>query len=115
MAEIDQNEIDKLRKLGATVQLDDGGEGVRLTAQFRGTPESRDRQAWKSTLEEWERHLSDKMKPFGGHMVDGSLSLSGQTVELVVPVKDLEAAVRKLSDDDIGVRLTQERTIDPNF
>ena len=41
--------------------------------------------------------------------------MSGQTVELVVPVKDLEAAVQKLSEDDVGVRLTEERTIDPNY
>jgi hypothetical protein len=112
---IDPKDIDRLRKLGATEQLQGGVEGVRLTAQFRGTPASRDRRAWKSELEQWERHLSDEVKKFGAHTVDGSLSMSGQTVELVVPVKDLEAAVRKLAEDDVDVRLTQERTIDPNY
>jgi hypothetical protein len=115
MDKIDQNDIEKLRKLGAIEQLQGGEEGVRLTAQFRGAPATPDRRAWKSTLEEWERHVSGQMKQFGAHTVDGSLSMSGQTVQLIVPVKDLEAAVRKLSEDDIDVRLTQERTIDPNY
>ena len=115
MDEIDPKDIDKLRQLGATEQLQGGVEGVRLTAQFRGAPASRDRRAWKSTLEEWERRLADEMKQFGAHTVDGSLSMSGQTVELVVPVKGLEATVRKLAKDDVGVRLSKERTIDPNY
>jgi hypothetical protein len=115
MDEIDPKEIDKLRKLGATEDLQGGVEGVRLTAQFRGSPMTHDRDAWKFALQEWERHLADQIKQFGAHTVDGSLSMSGQTVELVVPVKDLEATVRKLAEDDVGVRLSRERTIDPNY
>lgn len=115
MAEIDKTEIEKLRKLGAMETTRGGEEGVRLTAQFRGAPSTPDRKAWKETLEQWERRLDEKIRPFGAATVDGSLSTSGQSVELVVPVKDLDAAVKALSDDDIGLRLSRERKVDPKY
>lgn len=112
---IDKRDIARLCRLAQTVQLGNGVQGVRLTAQYPGHPTGRDQQAWTVTLREWQRHLDDDLRPFGACTVEGTLSYSGQTVEILVPLDEVDATVQRLRQEDVDVRLQEERRIDPDY
>lgn len=112
---IEKRDIERLCRMDMTERCSNGAQGVRLTAQYPGRPASRDRAAWSSTLQAWERDLDADLRPFGACTVDGTLSYSGQTVEILVPLDEIDATVQHLQQDDVDVRLQEERRIDPGY
>ena len=114
MDRIDRRAIEKLRRLGMTESLADGAEAVRVTAQYSGRPSSPNRKAWTERLTSWERQIADDAGRMGAELVEGSLSVSGQTVELLVPITRLESLRCALERDEVRVRLLEEHDVDPS-
>ncbi|MFS4438904.1 hypothetical protein ACMA5I_11880 [Paracoccaceae bacterium GXU_MW_L88] len=115
MDRLGPQEIEKLAASGETETLPGGAPGLRLTAQYPGRPTTRDRSEWAAELQKWEQHLAEDIREMGGDTVDGSLSMSGQTVELLVPLDVVEVTVRKLESQNIAVTLQRERRVDPSY
>lgn len=107
----DQNDLEKLRRLGLVRTMPDGTEAVKITAQYRGAPSSSDRGAWRAQMEAWQSLLSGELANFGAQIVPDSLSLSAQTVEAVVPTRRLDEVAKKLSDKDVRVDLVVPRQV----
>lgn len=110
---VDKRQIERMLALDQTDTLSDGEPGLRFTAHYAGRPSSRDRALWAQQLRTWQRRLAADLKDVGVEQVEGSLSLSGQTVELVVPLKRLEDILKTLDDRGIDVVLLREHGIDP--
>ena len=107
----DQNDLEKLRRLGLVRTMPDGTEAVRITAQYRGAPASPDRHAWRVEMEAWQDVLSGKLANFGAEIVPNSLSLSAQTVEAVVPTLRLDEVAKNLNNEDVRVDLVVPRQV----
>ncbi len=108
MPKIDYSEFEKRIAQGFTEKLSDGRNGLRFTARMKERPKTRDRDQWKLLVQLWQNQLAEQIADVGIEVVPGSLSHSGQTTELLVPVDQLEAAMRKLSDQDLEVRLQKD-------
>ncbi len=104
-----QNALEKLRRLGLVRTMDDGSEGVAVTAQYRGAPTSSDRSAWKAEMEAWQQDLGGTLAKHGAKLVPNSMSLSAQTVEALVPTANLDQIADELRSDDVRVDLVIPR------
>ncbi|KAB1068595.1 hypothetical protein [Methylobacterium planeticum] len=107
----DHSDLEKLRRLGLVRRTADGAEAVKVTAQYRGAPVSRDRQAWKAEMEAWQKGLDGKLAKHGAEIVPNSLSLSAQTVEAVVPTMQLDAITNELKGEDVRVDIVVPRQV----
>ncbi|AWN34675.1 hypothetical protein [Methylobacterium radiodurans] len=105
----DQNALEKLRRLGLVHQTADGAEAVTVTAQYRGSPASSDRNAWRAEMEAWQQNLDGTLAQHGAELVPDSLSLSAQTVEALVPTAQLDALATALKTDNVRVDLVVPR------
>jgi hypothetical protein len=100
---MDNHKIQKLRNLGAISRLDTGEEGVRVSLQYKPRLDEPSRTARRDILHrEFEKIASECLSE--GTQVDlGSLSVSGQTVEAVLPVKNYDRLVNDLEQKDVRV------------
>ena len=85
------DEIEKMRRLGLVERTPDGAEAVRLTVQCRSSAAGQSRENWRETLLDWQRDIGRRLADHGASLVHGSLSVSGQTVEAIVPLDELPA------------------------
>lgn len=92
-------EIARLRQLGLTERRPGGAEVIRCSVQFRRRPSGHSRAAWRRIIAGWEADIARVVSDAGGALVPGSFSLTGQLVEVLVPV-DALAQVR----DEIDAR-----------
>ena len=109
MVELDK--IEKMRRLGLTDRTSAGAEAVRVTAQCRGALAGHSRESWRSTLQAWERDVERKLASHGGELVKGSLSITGQTVEAIVPVDELPSIVDEMTDSNVRLDVVVPRQI----
>ena len=98
-----RDEIAKMRRLGLVERTPDGAEAVRLTVQCRRSAAGQSRQSWREMLLDWQRDIGRRLADHGASLVQGSLSLSAQTVEAIVPVDELPAVCESM--DDCGARV----------
>jgi hypothetical protein len=105
----DQYALEKLRRLGLVHQMADGAEGVTITAQYRGSPASNDRTAWKAEMEAWKEDLDGTLAKHGAELVPNSMSLLAQTVEALVPTSKLDELASALKTDNVRVDLVVPR------
>jgi len=98
-----RTDIEKLRRLGLTEISSQGEQAIRLTAQCRVSMFERGRHERRVLLEEWKSGLEKKLHAFRSDVVPNSLSLTAQTVELVVPINEVQAVDSALSADDVRV------------
>ena len=106
-----EGEIEKMRRLGLTERSADGVETVRISIQCRQTAAGHTRDSWCGVLQAWEREVDRTLAPHGGRVVRDSLSVSGQTVEAVVPVAELPAVFEEMGQRDARVDLMRERRV----
>lgn len=95
---MDPHLLDKLLKLDATERLGDGRTGVRASVQY---PERIDapRDERRERLAAEFSQVGDLLHNFGGELDLQSMSVSGQSVEAVVPLDtydEVEQAVRSV-------------------
>ena len=100
---IGHDEIEKMRRLGLVERTPDGVEAVRLTVQCRWSAAGHSRQSWRETLLDWQQDIGRRLADHGACLVQDSLSVSGQTVEAIVPVDELPAVCETM--DDCGARV----------
>ncbi|KJJ99593.1 MULTISPECIES: hypothetical protein [Pseudomonas] len=100
---VETREIEKLRQLGLTEQTSAGVEAVRVTAQCRLSAAGYTRDKWRSALLDWECGIEQQLASHGAELVPGSLSVSGQTVEVVVPIDQLSSVVAEMADADVRI------------
>ncbi|NLD69777.1 MAG: hypothetical protein GX644_13315 [Limnobacter sp.] len=103
------DEIEKLRRLGLVERLPDGAEAVRLTVQCRRPVAGQSRERWRDALLDWQRDIGRRLADHGGCLVQDSLSVSGQTVEAIVPVDELPAVCNAMAGCDARVDLLMPR------
>lgn len=100
---MEAREIEKLRNRGMTVPTAGGDEGVRITAQCRRLFGDQSRQERRLALEAWGQDLELRIATHGGQIVPGSLSVTGQTIDVIVPIESLPSLEADLSSSDIRV------------
>lgn len=98
-----RNDLDKLHQRGLTEQTSRGEQGVRLTAQCRAPLFDHSRQERRAILESWQKTLQDRLTNYRAELVPDSLSVLGQTVEVIVPLETLQSAEADIAGD--GIRL----------
>lgn len=108
---IDVDKIEKLRVRGLVERTSDGLEAVRVTAQCRLAFDKTDYAALRETMQQWEKSIAAKFARHGGEVVPGSLSVAGQTIELLVPAKTLASIDRELDKEGVRLDLIEEHSV----
>lgn len=100
---VDMKLLKKLRQLGAIEHLDAGADGVRVSLQYRSRLADPSRARRRDILKsEFERIAHDLITE--GAKVDlDSMSVSGQTVEAVLPLDKYDHLKDELSKQDVRV------------
>src|SRR5689334_23011588 len=96
-ARMDKQIIEKMRRQGLTEQNASGAESVRLSAQLKAPLFEHDRNRRQAILGQWQHELQERLEKHGGEVIPDSLSLSGQTVDIRVPVDSIDAAESEVS------------------
>ena len=104
-----EGEIEEMRRLGLTERTEGGEEAVRVSVQCRRAACGHSREGWRGVLQEWEREVGQALARHGAQLVQGSLSVSGQTVEALVPVGELTAICDEMARRDARVDLLRRR------
>lgn len=95
--------LNKLRQLGAIEHTDAGADGVRVSLQYRSRLTDSSRARRRDILKnEFERIAHDLVSE--GVKVDlESMSISGQTVEAVLPVDKYDHLTDELNKQNVRV------------
>lgn len=92
-----------MRRLGLLERTPTGAEAVRVTAQFKLPLENRTRLALKEAIERRQHEIEETFTEFDALIVPDSLSVTGQLVEVLVPVANLTGLSEVLAHK--GVRI----------
>jgi hypothetical protein len=107
---MDRSLLEKLRRNQSLRTMSDGREGVAVTVQYVGDPPRATRGERRNWLQDLFAQLSDRLGS-GLEITPDSLSLSGQTVEAVVPVAELDALSDRLSGEQFRLDVSQSRQV----
>ena len=110
---MDKNVIRKLRDLGALSRTSTGEEGVRVSLHYKPRLDEPSRSARREILQSAFGKVASEVHSRGLECDLGSLSVSGQTVEAVLPVRDYESLVDELERKDIRVDALLDQQIVP--
>lgn len=110
---MDKDLIRKLRDLGALSRTSKGEEGVRVSLQYKPRLEEPSRSARREILQRAFRKVASEVLARGLECDLKSLSVSGQTVQAVLPVRDYESLVDELEQKDIRVDALLDQQIVP--
>jgi hypothetical protein len=77
--------LEKFRRLGAMVELPGGAEGIRVSIQYVPRLTGLSWQARESALQAEFAKLSSQLAASSAEIVPQSLSVSGQTIKVVLP------------------------------
>ncbi|MCF1487912.1 hypothetical protein LZ838_11140 [Pseudomonas sp. AA27] len=108
---LEMREVEKLRQLGLTEHTSGGAEAVRVTAQCRQVGKVLTREDLRSRLVDWQRQLEQRLAIHGAELIEGSLSVSGQTVEAVVPILELSQVMAEMSEQDVRIDIVKPRQV----
>jgi hypothetical protein len=104
--------LEKLYKLGAVDKLANGQEGVRVSLMCNSTLPRTSRSARRNILQQRFGDVANDILPDGAEIDLNSLSVSGQTVEAVLPIDNYDRIAEKLKQQDIRVDLlTNEQVL----
>lgn len=99
----------KLEGQGAIELLKGGARGVRVSCQYRPVLGKQPRTERARVLKDCFVELSQKVPDLEIDLT--TLSVSGQTVEALVPVEQFDQVERKLEEKDIRVDLVVDRKV----
>lgn len=99
----------KLRQRGMLATTASGEEAVELTAKSNERLRHLSRQDRLETLHHWERDLSKVVEGHDGTVVPESLSLLGQYVRIVLPLRTFDKAVADLNRKDVRVDMVDRK------
>lgn len=104
--------LKKLRQLGAIEHLDAGADGVRVSLQCRLKLTEQSRIRRRDVLKSEFERIADDLSKEGVKVDLDSISVSGQTVEAVLPLDKYDDLTDKLSKQDVRVDpLTTEQIV----
>lgn len=106
---IDENSIDMLRARGLIERTKAGEEAVRVTAQCRRPFAKTDYATLREAMRDWEKSITAAFAKHGGEVVPGSLSILGQTIELLVPAKEIALIDHELAKEEVRLDLVEQR------
>lgn len=110
---MDDYKIQKLRNLGAISSLPTGKEGVRVSLQYKPRLDEPSRGARRDILHREFEKIAAECAQEGTQVDLGSLSVSGQTVEAVLPVEAYDRLVNDLEQKDVRVDDLIDRQVLP--
>jgi len=110
---MDEHTIKKLRNLGALSRLPTGEEGVRVSLQYKPRLEEPSRSVRRDILHREFQKIASEGVPEGSSVDLESLSVSGQTVEAVLPVQHYDRLVNDLEQREVRVDTIFDRQIVP--
>jgi hypothetical protein len=99
---MDAKVVDKLRRDQSLHELPDGREGIDVTLQFVGSVPAESRPERKDWLKKCFSNVKERLDS-RLDLKPESLSVSGQSIDAVVPVEEFDDIREKLSQE--GVRL----------
>lgn len=108
---MDPKVLDNLYKLGAVDRLPNGQDGVRVSLQYRSRLTSGSRSSRRDLLKQTFEDIAKDIVSDGAEVDLNSLSVSGQTVEAILPVDQYDDITDKLNQQNIRVDLVQERQV----
>jgi hypothetical protein len=104
-------ELEKLDRLGAIVTSQSGTKGVHVTLQCNAPIKQVTRSAWRSALRAEFEHIKQSLEPQGAEVDLDSLSVTGQTVEALLPIDCYEELTNQLNQKGIRVDPLFDRRI----
>jgi hypothetical protein len=108
---MDDQLLQQLRNLGATARLASGEEGVRVSLQYRARLAEPSRAARRELLHREFQSIAAELVPKGTEVDLGSLSISGQTVEAVLPLREYDHLVDDLKKRQVRVDALLDRQV----
>lgn len=108
---MDPKVLDKLYKLGAVDRLPNGQDGVRVSLQYRSRLTSGSRSDRRDLLKQAFEDIAKDIVSDGAEVDLDSISVSGQTVEAILPVTQYDDITDKLNQQNVRVDLVEERQI----
>ena len=103
--------IKNLIKSGNVERLSTGEEGVRVSLQYELKLTEPSRSARLNILRAKFECIAKQIKLQGAEVDLNSISVSGQTVEAILPIDRWEQIFKKLSEEKIRVDLLIDRQI----
>lgn len=110
---MDEHLVQRLRDLGAISRLETGQEGVHVSLQYKPRLEDPSRSARRDILQREFQKIATEVVPEGAEVRLESLSISGQTVEAVLPLGDYDRVVDDLEQREVRVDALVDRQIVP--
>ncbi len=103
--------LDYLTRMDAFESLESGAKGVRVSLQCPGAPSPGSRAERRASLEQQFSTIADNLASKGARVEMGTISVSAQTVEAVLPVDDYDDVKHDLEENGIRVDPVVDRQI----
>ena len=110
---MDEHTMKKLRNLGAISRLSTGEEGVRVSLQYKPRLDEPSRSVRRDILHREFQKIASEGAPEGTRVDLESLSVSGQTVEAVLPAQHYDRLVNDLEQREVRVDALFDRQVIP--
>lgn len=104
---MDPAEYKALADRGLVVSDSSGNKAVRVYLQYLPDIRGRSRDARRKALRTRFDQIAEKRSQTGVELDPGSLSVSGQVIEALVPIQHFDEARHELEDDDLRVDLVE--------
>lgn len=109
---MDSKLLERVYKLGAVERLATGQDGVRVSLMWDSTLSQPSRSARRDLLKQKFESTANDIIPDGAEVDLNSISVSGQTVEAVLPINNFDQITDKLKQQSIRVAvLTNEQVL----
>lgn len=103
--------LEKLYKLGAIKQLGTGTDGIRVSLQYEPRITEPSRSERRSILHDEFQRVAESINKKGAEVDLNSISVSGQTVEAVLPISEYDEILDDLSTRGIRMDLLYDRQV----
>ena len=109
---MDATLLERLYKLGAIERMANGQDGVRVSLMWDSTLSEPSRPARRDLLRQKFECVANEILPDGAEVDLNSISVSGQTVEALLPIDNYDQITDKLKQQSIRVApLTNEQVL----
>lgn len=108
---MDENELNRLTRLGAVVPLPSGQPGVRVSIEYLDDLVTLPRPARAALLRDRFGDAARVVAQAGGHVDLDTIAVSGQVVEAVLPVPSFDTLSTTLERGPIRIRPLFDRKI----
>lgn len=107
---MDAKVLKKLYDTGAIDRLSNGQDGVRVSLQYQSAT-SGSRSSRRTLLKQAFKDIAKEIVSEGAEVDLDSISVSGQTVEAILPVDNYDNIAGKLNQQNIRVDLVQVKQV----